>query len=635
MLVLVVGLIHGMVYLFLMPPWQHYDEPNHFEYAWLVAHRGRLPQSGEYDQNMRRETARSMIQHNFFQGLGYLPDLEAVDTPIWIGSYSQLSDPPIYYLLGALAITLAPTQDVAVQLYAVRLVSLFFYLLCIFSAWGIMREITTRDNPLRMLVPLTIALLPGFTDFMTAANNLVAGVGLFSLCLWGCVRLVVRGINIWNILWGAITAGLCLFISPSVYFALPLFLLSLYFGLFRHGKRWISWVILAIGVVIGIALLFSWGDPANWYRSSLQDLPLRSTVLDAVLGDHVFQVDMQGELTQAWQVPTFQSVGYGFTPGEYMFGAWIWSSQPLRIQAPIVGVGAQYYTSLLDIDQNPKFITQAFIVPDGDSARIWVSLAPGTGESKEGIVYYDGLVIANGDRPADEAPVFADPEGRSGIWGGEVFRNWLRNGSAEQAALRFRPWVDRIGSRYIPENTLPSLFLTYLTDWQGVGWLYRWVSENLFRTFWGNFGWGHIPLMGNASYTILWIFSALAVIGVIIWLVIRIVKQKPRTLRSLLPWEVVFLFAMVIGYFWCGAFVRGAPYLQVIRLYVPVARYAYPAIIPTGFLLTLGWVTLLGLVTTPIRLRIRRNDLLIIGIYSSLLLVFAVYSILSIVHYYA
>jgi len=177
--------------------------------------------------------------------------------------------------------------------------------------------------------------------------------------------------------------------------------------------------------------------------------------------------------------------------------------------------------------------------------------------------------------------------------------------------------------------------LTYLTDWQGVGWLYRWVSENLFRTFWGNFGWGHIPLMGNASYTILWIFSALAVIGVIIWLVIRIVKQKPRTLRSLLPWEVVFLFAMVIGYFWCGAFVRGAPYLQVIRLYVPVARYAYPAIIPTGFLLTLGWVTLLGLVTTPIRLCIRRNDLLIIGIYSSLLLVFAVYSILSIVHYYA
>ncbi len=33
MVVLVIGLVPGMSNLVLLPPWQHYDEPIHFEYA--------------------------------------------------------------------------------------------------------------------------------------------------------------------------------------------------------------------------------------------------------------------------------------------------------------------------------------------------------------------------------------------------------------------------------------------------------------------------------------------------------------------------------------------------------------------------------------------------------------------------
>ena len=29
------GFVLGVVYLFLLPPWQHYDEQNHFEKVWL------------------------------------------------------------------------------------------------------------------------------------------------------------------------------------------------------------------------------------------------------------------------------------------------------------------------------------------------------------------------------------------------------------------------------------------------------------------------------------------------------------------------------------------------------------------------------------------------------------------------
>ncbi|MCK4899970.1 MAG: hypothetical protein KAS38_14415, partial [Anaerolineales bacterium] len=65
-IVLMVGLIHGLIYIFIMPPWQHYDEPNHFEYAWLIANRETLPNTGDYDQSMHKSVAASMIEHNFF-----------------------------------------------------------------------------------------------------------------------------------------------------------------------------------------------------------------------------------------------------------------------------------------------------------------------------------------------------------------------------------------------------------------------------------------------------------------------------------------------------------------------------------------------------------------------------------------
>ena len=105
---LLLGLVHGLVYIFLVPPWQHYDEPNHFEYVWLIQERGELPQSGDYDQSMRRDVAESMIEHGFFNGMDFFPKLDVQDEPIWIGSYHQISNPPFYYYLTTLPLKIFP-----------------------------------------------------------------------------------------------------------------------------------------------------------------------------------------------------------------------------------------------------------------------------------------------------------------------------------------------------------------------------------------------------------------------------------------------------------------------------------------------------------------------------------------------
>ena len=132
--ILVFALLHGLLYIFIVPPWQHYDEPNHFEYVWLVAFRPGLPQPGEYDQAMRRDVAISMIEQGFFNDLEYKPDLDPpVDTPTWIGQYQQLTEPPLYYILASVPISLFKFDDINTQLYATRFVSLLFLLIIIIA----------------------------------------------------------------------------------------------------------------------------------------------------------------------------------------------------------------------------------------------------------------------------------------------------------------------------------------------------------------------------------------------------------------------------------------------------------------------------------------------------------------------
>ncbi len=53
-LLVLLGLVYGLLYVFLIPPWQHNDEPGHFEYVWLIANRPGWPHAGDYDPDMRR-----------------------------------------------------------------------------------------------------------------------------------------------------------------------------------------------------------------------------------------------------------------------------------------------------------------------------------------------------------------------------------------------------------------------------------------------------------------------------------------------------------------------------------------------------------------------------------------------------
>ena len=198
-IILIVALIHGLIYVFIMPPWQHYDEPNHFEYIWLLAERGDIPERGDFDREMRREVALSMRENHFFPDVDAAPSIEA-EKP-WIGTHDQTDEQPLYYYLASIPLRLLKDADVTTQMYAARFVSLLFYLVTVLAAWGVASELTRPKHPLRILLPLAVALVPAFTDVMTAVNNDSAAIAIFSLFLWGCMRLLRRDFSWLTLLW--------------------------------------------------------------------------------------------------------------------------------------------------------------------------------------------------------------------------------------------------------------------------------------------------------------------------------------------------------------------------------------------------------------------------------------------------
>ncbi len=449
-LILALGLLHGLLYVFLVPPWQHYDEPTHFEYAWLLANHSGLPKPGDYDQTMRRAVAVSMVDHNFFRGMTFLPDLNVQNEPIWIG-LSQLGDPPLYYLLASLPLRLLTSSDVTRQLYAGRLVSLGLYLVSILAAWGVMKELVPEGNPLRWMVPVSMVLLPGYTDLMTAMNNDVGAIMLFSLFLWGSVRMIRRGFSILRLLWVGSTAVLCYLTKNTVILALPLLGLALLFSLFRSRWRWVPWATLAAAVLVILFSAFLWGDALFWMHSSntLQENPLRGLSADAPLGKYVLQSEIapNGPSPEIFQlVPTNQ---VNRLKGKTVtLGGWIWASQPLTMNAFTLFDGKSYYSQQFQVGTSPMFVALSVtLAPDAN--RAWVSLSPAIQAGQEKLtVFYDGLVLVEGAYPLETAPQFDDSAAQKGVWGGQAFTNLLRNASGEAAGPGFRPWVQKIGQKF-------------------------------------------------------------------------------------------------------------------------------------------------------------------------------------------
>lgn len=585
-LVMLIALAQGTLYLLLLPPWQHYDEPTHFEYALLVADLGRLPLFGDLNSTMRRDIATSMIQHRFFWNL---PSPPFLNEQFSIG-ITELAHPPAYYALVGLALRPFRHLDVDSQLYIARSVSLVLFLLTVAAAAGIMRDLTPPGHILRWAVPLALALLPTFADLMTSVNNDVGAILLFSLFLWGGVRMLRFGVSWRNTLWVLVAALLAVFTKTTSSIALLLAPFVLCAALWaRQGWRW-RWFV-GIGLLAGIGLAVAtlgWGDAAYWYRGAVvqsHTRPTRAARADAPLGAHVLALDATNGLERKLINPVFPQDVRQLAGTTVTVGGWMWASRPVKTIGPgirvVTGASGQVSeaTKPISLTTSPAFVAWTFDVPEQAQSLYYVLAAPEIEADEPPLtIFLDGAVLATGDF-SSAAPVFDGAAGSSGIWDGRSFNNLLRGASAEQAWPRPRPWADDLMIRYTRRS--PSQVLFALLDVERI--VPRLISLGARPAFDGmvdRLAWGHVQIEEPGLVYALRGIGAIALLGCVAWAV--------RARRAAALWPAVVMLAIIGLGVWINTIMRPLPLLDD-RYVVPATRYAFPAIVPTMLALVGGW----------------------------------------------
>ncbi len=587
-IVLSFALLNGLVYTFLVPPWQHYDETAHFEYVWLIAHRPGWPQEGDFDREMRAATLRSMIAHDFFRNMGAPPSPKA-EVP-WIAPVPQVGNPPLYYFLAALPARFFPPLDVLPQLYAARLVSLGLFLLTIWLAWAATALVVPRGHPLGWMIPAFMAALPSFVDIMTAVNNDVAGIAAFTLFLYAGIRLIRCGWRWRDTGLLVFAAGLCLLAKRTVFFAPALIPVVFVFSWLRGARRRWAWVLAGVVLVGGAVAALRGGDAALWYRRTAQQETTRVQVMDAPLGQSALRLHLEGRnrTTQVLQLLS-RDVLPAHAGETLTLGAWVWATAPVEVAVPrLVPVGSRALPPLsgensVQVDTRPRFYAWTVRLPDAPVSRAWVQFGPAVQAPPEPVdLFVDGAVLAVGDFADGGAPRWAGEDAREGVWGGVQVENLLRNASFERTWVNPRPWMDALWGRVFgyTGQQFASLALYTARDWKGAVWYYVSAGEKLFRSFWALFGWGHVLLLGHHPYRGLLALSLFLLLGALaaMW-----------RLRQRFPWDVGVVGGLAVGISWGLTLMRGAHHVLSAWVNIPVARYAFPVLLPLAGVLALGW----------------------------------------------
>ena len=574
-LLLVIGAIHGLIYVFLIPPWWHHEEAPHLEYALLAAKGEGWPQRGDYDNQIRREMAVSMLRDGWSDYVNLHPS-NLDDDPIFIGG-SQVADPPLYTWLASIPLRVLNFLPIDGKLYTGRMVSLLFFLLTLWFAWLATGEILPETHPFRWLPPLFLALLPGFVEGMTAVHNDPAGAAAAAFFLYISLRWMKRGFSFRTFSLWILSLGLLYFASaPSKVFLL----LAPLPPLFRYlGKK--SFFLLAAVGILGGGILFSkylrMDDALGWGASSAE-IPNRIVSPDALHGTHAFLVSPDG--ARAFQtIPP--SVIRPLRGETLTLGLWMWADKDMEVSFPEIlystdgsdgHLRKMYPPEKISIGTNPAFYQISFSVPED---VYWMRLLLSPASLSKGEAFFcDGITLTPGTYP-DSPPSFEDETLRRGTWEGIPFENLLRDASAERAGISASPELVHAVKRFLPMDL--NTLLTSLQDPRGYGWYYRKTASMLFQGFWGRAAGAMVPLIGAYTYPFLFLVTLFALGGAFFAFLL--------SRRFFFSLEGVFLGgALLLG--WGSAFFRGGGSFSII----PYARYAFPAALPTAMLLSCGFV---------------------------------------------
>jgi 4-amino-4-deoxy-L-arabinose transferase-like glycosyltransferase len=570
----------GLVYLFLLPPWQQNDEPAQFEHVWQVANLGHWPRPGDVDAQMRRDVLASMIAHGFYHTRPeQQPVLAQLEDPVTIG-VPQQDGMPLYYFLASLPLRVFRDADITQQLYMARLVSLLLFVTVVYFSIQI-TNLLFGNHLLGWMIAIFIALLPQLAYRMTAVNDDAAAVAAMTFFVWMSVRGIKLGLDLKTAIGIVVGVGLCVLSKPTAWLAIPfgvlVFLLS-----FFHARPRLVWAGVSVIAILVLLLVFEWQAalPANFYQNYHVTRRVRTT--QAPDGNYSFMTTRSHN--GFYQVIDKEMLNNksAASGGIVTVGVWVWSNQP--VEAPFAQLQFNGNDVLkvgkVNLTTQPSFLTIRAQIPLEYRTPVLRVVSNALPEGVE--VYWDCFILVPGER-SGQAPTRTSENCALVDWDGYSGENLIRNPSAEHGWLPLRENVASFVTRVYHYHQITDLWAfldpptsrLYLTH----------ASEYLFRTFWGRFNWGTLGLTGQKPYRLFVVLSTLALIGstFALW-------RYRRTIN----WNMISFLGLLLILHLVYTIFRFTGNWDNYYVHLPQARYFFPAIFPAAFFICFGWYTLLA-----------------------------------------
>jgi len=212
---LCLALVRGTAYATLVPPWQSPDETGHFEYAWLIAHLGRLPTREDASPALERELLGSLYEWRYGRFTQPLPErMPGRMEDLTKGTRAQRSRSVLMnqrfslaYLWTALFIMPFRHQDLVFQLYAARLASVVAEVGIVWLAWHIFkRGLPGREGAVIAMTGFVV-FLPQHTFINASVNEGALAELAACAVIYGWVRIFEqqgRAIDVVTIIGGTL-----------------------------------------------------------------------------------------------------------------------------------------------------------------------------------------------------------------------------------------------------------------------------------------------------------------------------------------------------------------------------------------------------------------------------------------------
>jgi hypothetical protein len=606
------ALVHGFLYSVLNPPWFAPDEPNHYEYARLLADLGRVPATADISPAVQGEILASMYAHDFWRlkgmetpakapsafgaGLagdwaGLPPTFVVNDRFLWY--FPQIgNEPPLYYLWTLPA--LGPwAQDVLQQHYGMRWLTLLLYTACVLLIYWIGVQLFGPGPDALGMAALAL-FQPMFSYMGAAVNNDLAAALLGALWFAVAASLFLRE-GSWRraAVLAALTA-LALAVKKTAFFLFPLLAVLAIVAAGRvvgtrsavHAKR-LRWAlaIASLAVMMPLVAAVFLPDPAQvqyWVARPQPQTVMRSAGY-AHAGSAAFYLDGDADAAivqrlgperlarlrgQQVVLEAMVSSPEGETrgllelvndrerSGEPFVAGPAW--QPVRVTMQ-VPQDAQYLRVLLHRGEGS---------PEVDAANAPVAL------------YFDEVKLTLDAAGSEETP-------------GE---NFLYNGSAEEAASRWRALILGGAQRLGVQGYVTPWFMqpARTSSWALLGE----GGKFAFRSFWGLFGSVNVAM--PAWWDAIWrMVVILAMVGLLIQGLRYAVGGAGNARAGARRGRVAYMGLLAAGVLLLLAQIMAPLLNRPDPNWYPQGRFLFPVMAPIAILLYSGWLGLLPRAARP------------------------------------